>query len=947
MKTVFRHFTQWGVLIRFVGRILRVVLALLLIMPSPLYAQQTLHLPAPGALLASSPTYIPPLVKGLKVFPNEPFRFDFLIDTGQSGLDQFSIEEETEKLVKYFLAALTVPENELWVNLSPYERDRIIPMAFGVTAMGRDLLSQDYILKQLTASLMYPENELGSRFWERVRVRARDEFGISDLPVNTFNKVWIVPERAVVYFHQQTAFIKESRLKVMLEQDYQAMRENLSDRDSGMDSGDADGQEALDETSSAVIRELIIPELEREVNEGEHFALLRQIYHAMVLATWFKRNLKDSLVGRVYAEHNKVAGIEIDDLDVKDTIYNQYLEAFKTGVFDMIREEYDPVTQQIIPRKYFSGGFTRLDGDVAMVAVDPEQLVREAQKPDGAMLVARIKLSLPGFGGNRKNDKVAKASQTIFLTAKPRSVGKRFRNAGIVSALLASLYIGFPHLIYYVGASLSTGGYVDWKKNSLIGVLAVKGDADHYRGLVDGAEKGPDILAIYLGLKENTLPLSDGRPQTQKYADTQFYSIREWSMFDPKYIPSETLLKLIYDPPNTIYRLNNSVIQTDIDLGQYQVSATRADGKVYASLFDVWDFQTDNGGYYRSNNSEPLIKRIQPNIMNLTGTVYGSGVLAFYDRYYFDPVEELQKRGLPITRATTYEKAKEIQLLSELTQDLWEQFHGITDKRMFLEKMRTEMLKGKYYVVEDTLEKLARTHNQMANILIGEILDMWFNVIEPIPVLSVTSIKEMVRRINGKTGSLWGVILQPDLKINGILEIVEFLSKTDEGLYGELRSRSLNGLRTLDVSVLESWARERGGRVIDTLVILDKDFKNASAKKILDRLSRDRTRNDSYTTELTEVDDFDVPGMVNTAVTKTDPDPVGGIDLNPELFELIEEGGADFTVPGFDPSVFDGIQINGFTPVILNIQPFIQTPFFFEAVLKEDELYSAQSPGIS
>ena len=89
---------------------------------------------------------------------------------------------ESSKLIKYFLAALTTPENEMWVNLSPYEKDRIIPDAFGITEMGRDLLAQDYILKQITSSLMYPEDELGSRFWDKVYAAAYEKFGSVDIP---------------------------------------------------------------------------------------------------------------------------------------------------------------------------------------------------------------------------------------------------------------------------------------------------------------------------------------------------------------------------------------------------------------------------------------------------------------------------------------------------------------------------------------------------------------------------------------------------------------------------------------------------------------------------------------------------------------------------------------------------------------------------------------------
>ena len=57
---------------------------------------------------------------------------------------------------------------------------------------------------------------------------ASKRFGTTNIPVNTFNKVWIVPEKAVVYENSKagTAYVVESRLKVMLEQDYLALEKN-------------------------------------------------------------------------------------------------------------------------------------------------------------------------------------------------------------------------------------------------------------------------------------------------------------------------------------------------------------------------------------------------------------------------------------------------------------------------------------------------------------------------------------------------------------------------------------------------------------------------------------------------------------------------------------------------------------------------------------------------
>ena len=129
----------------------------------------------------------------------------------------------------HFLASLTVPEKDLWVNLSPYEKDRIVPESFGQTAMGRDLLAEDYMLKQITASLIYPEDKIGKKFWERMYEAAVKKWGTTNIPVNTFNKVWIVPEKAVVYENAQagTAYVVEAKLKVMLEQDYLSMSKHV------------------------------------------------------------------------------------------------------------------------------------------------------------------------------------------------------------------------------------------------------------------------------------------------------------------------------------------------------------------------------------------------------------------------------------------------------------------------------------------------------------------------------------------------------------------------------------------------------------------------------------------------------------------------------------------------------------------------------------------------
>ena len=325
--------------------------------------QSVLNLPIPGSRMSPSVGFEPAMVKGLTIHPEDPLMFDFIVAPGEARMEGEALRSESEKLIKYFMAALTTPEDEMWVNLSPYERERIVPESFGVTEMGRDLLAQDYLLKQMSASLMYPEDEVGKRFWQRVREKAYEQFGTREIPLNTFNKIWIVPQRAVVYENGSNVFVSDSHLKVMLEEDYVALRHNLNVgagpcAGPQCESGNREGLPLHDHSniSSQILRELIIPEIEREVNEGKTFANLRQIYNAVILAAWYKKNLKESLLGQVYVDKNKTKGIEIEDKQIKEKIYQQYLEAFKVGVYDFIKEEYDPLTQDVIPRKYFSGG---------------------------------------------------------------------------------------------------------------------------------------------------------------------------------------------------------------------------------------------------------------------------------------------------------------------------------------------------------------------------------------------------------------------------------------------------------------------------------------------------------------------------------------------------------------------------------------------------------------
>ncbi|MBF0330539.1 MAG: hypothetical protein HQL17_01275 [Candidatus Omnitrophica bacterium] len=333
------------------------------------YAQM---LPKPGQMVPTSERFMPPLMMGLRVDVKDPFNFSFVMSNGQAALAPDAKKDEYNKLIKYFMASLITPNRDMWVNLSPKESNRIIPDNFGLTEMGRDLLAQDYLLKQFTASLMYPAGKVGRKFWDEVYKRAQDQFGTSEIPIDTFNKVWITADKADIYQKDDTALLVSSHLKVMLEQDFMAVEANKEQFSSMTeDHGDAASRQLV----SDIVRQVIVPVIEKEVNEGANFAQVRQVYNSMILATWFKKTLKDSLLGQVYVDKDKVAGIAVDDPQAKDRIYAQYLEAYRQGVFNYIKEETDDATQEKVERKYFSGGMVAV-GENVITMVDAAQAAK-------------------------------------------------------------------------------------------------------------------------------------------------------------------------------------------------------------------------------------------------------------------------------------------------------------------------------------------------------------------------------------------------------------------------------------------------------------------------------------------------------------------------------------------------------------------------------------------
>jgi hypothetical protein len=153
----------------------------------------------------------PAILNGLILPQNAGENVQFIINRGDTSLnDEESKRSDYQQLSDYFYTGLVVKDDFQWVNLSAYESDRMLPPELSGTEMGRNLLSQDCMLKRLTASFMHPDSPVGREYWDAVYAEARHLFGTSKLPFRSFQKVTILPIDALIYEPEDAESIPKS-----------------------------------------------------------------------------------------------------------------------------------------------------------------------------------------------------------------------------------------------------------------------------------------------------------------------------------------------------------------------------------------------------------------------------------------------------------------------------------------------------------------------------------------------------------------------------------------------------------------------------------------------------------------------------------------------------------------------------------------------------------------
>lgn len=344
-------------------RVLSLILSFCLLFQQTGLAQGTLELNLANYLSGMSRNIAQERFRPLHLryfsYDNLADNFRVLLDKGGlKQLDAFKAQEQTKTLLSYFLVGVALLDDMFWVNLRPDSEEQIIDPYLEKTDVGRIMLEADLQLKKDTAAMTSPATPEGRKYWDKLYKKAGELYGYDNVTIPTLTRPWIVPGEIIVRESKDSAYVYKAALKVMLEQDYLKDSASYNFKD--------ERAQAMNEYSSQLIRELIIPKLTKEVNSGKRYAALRQVYYSLILSRWFKLRFsgKTGTYSSLINTRN-LTNLTSQDPWSKTDYFKQYQKSFADGEYNIQEQVYTPTGQAI--RSYFSGGI-----DVAASAINTQ-----------------------------------------------------------------------------------------------------------------------------------------------------------------------------------------------------------------------------------------------------------------------------------------------------------------------------------------------------------------------------------------------------------------------------------------------------------------------------------------------------------------------------------------------------------------------------------------------
>ncbi|MFA5275349.1 MAG: HEAT repeat domain-containing protein, partial [Candidatus Omnitrophota bacterium] len=276
--------------------------------------------------------------------------FKVILNKEDSGkINSVELADSARTPLKFFYTGLAIPNESFWVNLRPDSPDRIIDDYLAETDVGKILLEADLELKKDLARAIYPSTPEGKEYWDKIYRKIEEIYGydLGNASVSINTRIWITPGEVIVCEDENSAYIYKAALNVSTEAAYLSNKQGHRSEDNLT--------KIINDYSSELMQELILPKIFKEVNTGKRYASLRQVYYSLILAQWFKRKFYGA--GGLYPymiDKKSLTGLTSDKRWSKDTYFKEYQKSFREKEYDLQVQVFNLMGRSV--RTYSSGG---------------------------------------------------------------------------------------------------------------------------------------------------------------------------------------------------------------------------------------------------------------------------------------------------------------------------------------------------------------------------------------------------------------------------------------------------------------------------------------------------------------------------------------------------------------------------------------------------------------
>ncbi len=300
------------------------------------------------------------------------------------------------------MTGISLPSDKFWVNLNPWEPDRIIDDELAGTDIGRIMLEADLQMKKDFANYGNPcENETGKALWALLDERQKElvEGCMEKFPgeiedesnvlFGAVTRYWIIPDNVDVYTNGTEIYIANSTLSIMSEPTtkysfFELHNQKLSDLSK-------DCQEELNSSArefNQYARDLqdamILPFVLEDVNHHEKYEDLRNVYYSLALAEVYKGKIAPEVdVFQAGFDTNSSALDAMRPWSPKD-VWERYVYSFENGEYMCWQNQTEIVENGILmqSKPYAAGGvdFGRISENMTMIKGIPEDVAERVEE---------------------------------------------------------------------------------------------------------------------------------------------------------------------------------------------------------------------------------------------------------------------------------------------------------------------------------------------------------------------------------------------------------------------------------------------------------------------------------------------------------------------------------------------------------------------------------------